>query len=56
MATVSERSRTTAQMKDEKKDDTEKENIWASVLSEVQLKGTHKLSPNKLVIVIGMIL
>ena len=28
MATVSERSRTTAQMKDEKKDDTEKENIW----------------------------
>jgi len=53
MATVSERSRTTAQMKDEKKDDTEKENIWASVLSEVQLKGTHKLSPNQLVIVIG---
>lgn len=40
-------------MKDEKKDDLEKENIWASVLSEVQLKGTHKLSSNKVILVIG---
>lgn len=28
MAIVSDRSRTTAPMKDEKKDDPEKENIW----------------------------
>ena len=27
----------------------------ASVLSEVQLKGTHKLSSNKLILVIGML-
>nr|CAH0101719.1 unnamed protein product [Daphnia galeata] len=53
MATASDRSRTAAQMKDEKKDGNEKENIWASVLSEVQLKGTNKLSPNQQVVVIG---
>ncbi|XP_046457283.1 LOW QUALITY PROTEIN: cytoplasmic dynein 1 light intermediate chain 2-like [Daphnia pulex] len=54
MATASYRSRqTAAQMKDEKKDGNEKENIWPSVLSEVQLKGTNKLSPNQQVVVIG---